>query len=282
MIKTTLLGLLFSGMVSSPVTTPTTSTTQPPVVAPSASVPVTSQSWFRPSFTTSWTYQLQGQLNSGYNALAYIVDLYDTPQQTINDLHSANKKVVCYFSAGTYEPWRPDANQFLAKDKGKKLSDWDEYWLDTRSSNVRKIMSARLDLARAKKCDAVDPDNVDSTYNDNGLNTTPDNQLNYNKFLAATAHAKGLGIGLKNDLLQIPQLVDDYDFALNEQCHYFNECQLLKPFTDKGKPVWNVEYDSSYIQNTKIRAGVCNQSSQMRISTIFFPRYLDGSFRITC
>src|SRR6187397_871020 len=101
MIKTTLLGLLFSGMVSSPVTTPTTSTTQPPVVAPSASVPVTSQSWFRPSFTTSWTYQLQGQLNSGYNALAYIVDLYDTPQQTINDLHSANKKVVCYFSAGT-------------------------------------------------------------------------------------------------------------------------------------------------------------------------------------
>jgi hypothetical protein len=282
MIKSTLLGLLFSGMASAPVSTPTTITAQPPVVASSTPTPVTTQTWFRPSFTMSWTYQLQGQLNTGYGALVYIVDLYDTPQQTINDLHSAGKKVVCYFSAGTYEPWRPDANQFSAKDKGKKLSDWDEYWLDTRSSNVRKIMGARLDLARSKKCDAVDPDNVDSTYNDNGLNTTPDDQLNYNKFLAANSHSRGLGIGLKNDLLQIPQLADDYDFALNEQCHYFNECQLLKPFIDKGKPVWNVEYDLSYIQNTRIRTGICNQSLQMRISTVFFPRYLDGSFRITC
>jgi hypothetical protein len=282
MIKSTILGLLFSSMVSSPSTTPTTSPTPPPVSAPSSTTPTTMKTWFRPSLTTTWTYQLQGQLNSGYNALAYIVDLYDTPQQTINDLHSANKKVVCYFSAGTYEPWRPDANQFSAKDKGKKLSDWDEYWLDTRSSNVRKIMSARLDLAKTKNCDAVDPDNVDSAYNDNGLNTTPDDQLSYNTFLATTAHAKGLGIGLKNDLLQIPQLVDAFDFALNEQCHYYDECQLLKPFIDKGKPVWNVEYDLSYIQNTKLRASICSQSSQMRISTIFFPRYLDGSFRIPC
>jgi hypothetical protein len=49
---------------------------------------------------------------------------------------------VCYFSAGSFENWRPDAASFLPGDTGRALSGWPgEYWLNIRSPNVRTIMA---------------------------------------------------------------------------------------------------------------------------------------------
>ena len=42
----------------------------------------------------------------------YDVDLFETPRGTIDDLHAAGRAVVCYFSAGSWESWRPDAADF--------------------------------------------------------------------------------------------------------------------------------------------------------------------------
>ena len=52
-----------------------------------------------------------------------------------------------------------------------------------------------------------------------------------------------MSIGLKNDLDQIEQLVEDFDWALNEQCFEYEECDLLLPFIDAGKAVFGVEYE---------------------------------------
>jgi len=60
--------------------------------------------------------------------------------------------------------------------------------------------------------------------------------------LAAEAHAHGLAYGLKNDLDEVPQLVADADFAINEECFQYNECDGLQPFIDAGKAVFQVEY----------------------------------------
>jgi hypothetical protein len=38
------------------------------------------------------------------------------------------------------------------------------------------------------------------------------------------AHARGLSVGLKNDLEQVKALVADFDWALNERCFRYNEC----------------------------------------------------------
>jgi hypothetical protein len=96
------------------------------------------------------------------DALVWDIDTVDTDAGVIGALHAQGKIVICYFSAGTYESWRPDANQFTAADKGASLApQWpDENWLNTKSANVRRIMSARIELAASKGCDAVDPDNV--------------------------------------------------------------------------------------------------------------------------
>lgn len=89
------------------------------------------------------------------------VDLFETPSSTIDALHARGVKVICYFSAGTSEDWRPDYNQFTSGDKGSGLPDWrGEKYLNLRSPNVLKIMKTRIANAANIGCDAIDPDNL--------------------------------------------------------------------------------------------------------------------------
>ncbi len=199
---------------------------------------------WQPAPGTSWQWQLSGDIDTSYDVEMYDIDLFDTPQSTIDLLHENGRVVICYFSAGSFENWRSDAGQFPPSVLGKTLDGWsDERWLDIRQiSQLEPVMSARLDLAAAKACDGVEPDNVDGYNNDTGFSLTAQDQLDYNTWLATAAHSRNLSIGLKNDLDQIPVLVSHFDWALNEQCYQFNECDLLRPFTDAGKAVFGVEY----------------------------------------
>jgi hypothetical protein len=95
------------------------------------------------------------------NIPTYDIDLFDTPNTTVKQLHKLGKKVVCYFSAGTAEDWRPDYKSFKEEDLGAPLPLWPgERYLNIRSKNVWNIMSKRIQLAKAKGCDAIDPDNM--------------------------------------------------------------------------------------------------------------------------
>lgn len=237
-----------------------------------------------PRVTTTWQWQLSGTVDTKYNVNAYDIDLFDNTATTITKLHTAGRKVICYFSAGSSENWRPDYKNFQAADKGNGLSGWPgENWLDTRSVNVRSIMLSRLDLARSKGCDAVEPDNVDGYTNNPGFPLTPATQLDYNKFLATNAHSRGMAIGLKNDLDQIVQLQPDFDFAINEQCNQYNECGGYSVFTQHGKPVFNAEYARKYQNNTKgARDQLCRASKAANIRTLVLPLNLDDSSRFSC
>ena len=42
---------------------------------------------------------------------------------------------------------------------------------------------------------------------------------------------------------QIPDLLPHFDWALNEQCFQYDECETLLPFIQAGKAVFNVEYE---------------------------------------
>ena len=92
----------------------------------------------------------------------YDLDLYDNDVETFQILQKAGKKVICYFSAGSWENYREDKDDFDKDDLGKELDGWpDERWLDLTSSGVRDIMKKRIKTAWKKGCDAIDPDNVD-------------------------------------------------------------------------------------------------------------------------
>ena len=53
-----------------------------------------------------------------------------------------------------------------------------------RSSNVKHIMAKRMDYAKDKGCDAIDPDNVDGWQAHNGFSFTKADQVAYNSWLA--------------------------------------------------------------------------------------------------
>lgn len=202
-------------------------------------------SLWQPAPGTSWQWQLTGQIDRSFNVAMYDIDLFDSPQSLIDQLHAEGRIVVCYFSAGSWENWRPDADMFPASVKGAVLQGWpDERWLDIRRLDILgPLLETRLDMAAAKGCDGVEPDNVDAYSNRSGFPLTSYDQLRFNVWLARQAHARGLSVGLKNDLEQIPQLLYYFDWALNEQCFLYGECEALVPFVEAGKAVFGVEYE---------------------------------------
>ncbi|KAE9382151.1 glycoside hydrolase family 114 protein, partial [Stipitochalara longipes BDJ] len=133
---------------------------------------------------------------------------------------------ICYFSAGTSEAARDDIGCFNtqpgAQDYGCNYggNSPDEFWLNTTSREVRRIMLRRLDQAAQLGCDAVDPDNMDGYSNNNGIGETVADAADYMWFLIQEAHHRGLGIGLKNsdDLAMNKTLTDQLDFAVVEEC----------------------------------------------------------------
>jgi len=199
---------------------------------------------WRPVPATSWQLQFTGDIDTSINVQMYDLDLFDTLKSLIDQLHANGRIVICYFSAGSWEDWRPDADDFPESVIGNDLSGWPgEKWLDVRRLDILgPIMQARMDLAVQKGCDGVDPDNVDGYTNSTGFPLSAQDQLAYNKWLATEAHARKLSIGLKNDLDQVVALVSHFDWALNEQCFEYDECSALLPFVQAGKAVFAVEY----------------------------------------
>jgi len=189
----------------------------------------------------------------------------------VNALHAAGDKVIGYLDAGTAETWRPDYPQYQSFNSscggclfGKPVSGFrDEFWLnintnvsgtnpntgqtETAQQFILDELAARLAKARSVGADAVEFDNVDGYQNKTGLAITAATQEQFDAAIANLAHANGFAVGLKNDLGQANDLQPYFDFAINEQCWQYRECNFPAPglqawSTTDGKAVLNVEY----------------------------------------
>lgn len=240
---------------------------------------------WKPTAGMSWQYDLRGGIPdaSRNNIEVHDIDLFDNSAETIAQLQQQGAKVICYFSAGSYEDWRPDQDQFQPDDLGGDLNGWaGEKWLKTSSPNVRRIMESRLDMAVQKKCDGVDPDNLDGYDNDeNGLGLTEQDSIDYITFLAKASHDRNLAVGLKNAGSIIPDVLDLVQFSVNEQCQEWNECDTYRPFIDQGKPVFHVEYPKGDDTNNEDNVStsqvnsICGDGSAQGFSTIIKNMDLD-------
>lgn len=251
-------------------TTPTPTPTPVPTPVPTPSPTPTGTTMKLPPGTTFY-WQLQGTINQQVAARVYDIDLFDTSAATISSLKASGKVVVCYFSGGSYENWRPDAAKFPAAALGNNLSGWPgERWLDVRNAEVRSIMAARMDLAKSKGCDGLEPDNVDGYSNKSGFPLTAQDQIAFNSYLADQAHARGMIIALKNSTDLVSALVGKFDFATVEECFQYNECEAYTPFVNQGKAVMSAEY-SNY------SSAICSEAKSLGLSTAFYSLDLDGS-----
>ena len=202
--------------------------------------------WWSPAQGTAWQWQLTTPVDTSVDVPVYDIDLFENDRAVVDRLHRDGRHAICYTDAGSVEDWRPDAASFPARVVGNPVPGWPgERWLDIRETAVlRPIMDARLDLCAAKGFDAVEFDWADVyAQGDVGFPISAADQLRYNTMLAGDAHARGLGIALKNDSGQADQLAAVYDFELSEQCYEMQQCDRYMPFIAGGKAVLDAEYN---------------------------------------
>jgi hypothetical protein len=202
--------------------------------------------WWVPAQETAWQWQLKTPVDTSVDVPVYDIDLFENASSVVERLHRDGRHVICYTDAGSLEDWRPDAASFPARIVGTSVPGWPgEGWLDIRDTAVlRPLMDARLDLCKAKGFDAVEFDWADVyAQGDVGFPISAADELRYNTMLAGDAHARGLGIALKNDSGQADQLAGVYDFELSEQCYEMHQCDRYMPFIAAGKAVLDAEYN---------------------------------------
>ncbi|MFI9586769.1 endo alpha-1,4 polygalactosaminidase [Streptomyces sp. NPDC052236] len=198
---------------------------------------------WQPKPGSAWQWQLDGRVDPTVDVPVYDIDGFENDAATVRRLHDDGRKVICYLNAGAWESFRPDHKDFPDSVLGGPNGWEGERWLDVRRiSTLRPLMAKRMDICRERGFDAVEPDLLDGYLNDTGFPLTAAHQLTYNRMIAHLAHERDLSVGLKNDLPQVPQLVDDFDFAVNEECAQYDDCAALTPFVKAGKAVFHVEY----------------------------------------
>ena len=234
--------------------------------------PVT-KGWWQPTAGLTWQWQLTGKLDLDLQTDVIDIDLH-VGRSVVDYYHDKGTKVICYISVGSYENWRPDADQFPNEVLGNKYEGWSgEKWLDIRRIDLlAPIMLARLDECTAKGFDAVEPDNMEIYTNDTGFPLTYEDQLRYALWLAEESHKRGLAIGQKNAPDQTKDLVDVYEFAITEDAFYYDWVVDMLPYIKAGKPVFAAEYTDLPGDFEKF----CIQSQELGFSTILKHRDLDA------
>lgn len=219
---------------------------------------------------------------------------------------AAGKRLICYTNCGAYEEkhWNeaiidPVRSGLL----GAQMAGYPkERWLDIRRLDVmRRLIGDKFTQAASLGCDAMLCDNVEAwttgtdgqdehalrLYREEGVAAlkafaagtvkertgfaiTYEDQIAYNRMLAQEAHDRCMAIGLLNDVFQIPDLVQDFDFALNEQCHHCGWCDLYKPFVTAGKPVLHLEFrdnEGFCKAGSEPMSEICPALSQQNLTT---------------
>ncbi|MGI5213640.1 endo alpha-1,4 polygalactosaminidase [Plantactinospora sp. CA-290183] len=191
----------------------------------------------------SWQWQLTGPVDVTVDADVFALDGFRTPVEDIYRLRALDRWLVCYVEAGIHHDFRPDAGRFPAAVLGRPTGTNDGRWLDIRQwSALEPILADRFRLCRGKGFTAVLPAGMDGYAHRSGFPLTFDDQLRFNRRLAALARNTGLSPGLTNDLDQALALEPAFDFAVTEDCFRRRQCQRLLPFVEAGKPVFHVEY----------------------------------------
>jgi endo-alpha-1,4-polygalactosaminidase (GH114 family) len=245
-----------------------------------ASVPQSSTDWWHPAPGLTWQWHLSDPpVDTSVDAQVYDIDLFDNDAPVIQELHNQGRKVICYISVGSWEDWRPDAGEFPAEVLGDDYDGWPgEKWLDIRRIDLlAPIMRARLDLCKARGFDGVEPDNIEIYDNDTGFPLTYQDQLNYARWLADEAHARGLAIGIKNAPDMVADSLSFFDFAITEDAFYYDWIGEMLPFIQAGKPIFAAEYTDMDVDFS----AACAWGKQNNVNFILKNRILTA-YRQTC
>jgi hypothetical protein len=223
----------------------------------------------------TWQWQLQGDLDpNALRAETYFVDLFRTTATQVAELKALGAQVICHVSAGYWQAFVPDKDAIPAHVTGNDANGPEEKWLDIRERDaLAPIMLARMQLCKDKGFDGIQPNNVDAFTNTNvGFQLSAEDQRSYNAWLAESAHALGLRIGLTNDHVQTLELEPLFDWALISSCYAQGWCEVETAFVERGKPVFMTEYTDE----TTDFGGACAVAAKLGFNALLKHRSLDA------
>jgi hypothetical protein len=231
---------------------------------------------FRPGPDTTWQLQLSGTIDTSFDVDMYEIDLFALDAATAKRFQAQGRRVSCYISAGTAERYRTDYGSFPASAVGNALVDYpDERWLDHRNQEVRSLMAARLQLAAASGCDAVELSSLQAHSEDSGFSLTRADDLDYARFLLTESHQRGLSAGVSTSDDLVAALAAEADWGVTAEC-LVNDCQAWQPFAAASKAVFVVEYGES-----SDAPALCTEAARLGYSLVIKRRALDA-FRAGC
>lgn len=224
-----------------------------------------------PAPGTTWQVQRTGPLDTTEVAEIYDVELFTTDLAGVAGLHNAERRVVCWFSAGISTWDDPDRMTVLPATGAEVVPMEPMRWMDHGSTIVREAMLARLDQAAALGCDAVEPGDLDGYLVDSGFALTREGTIEYVELLATEAHARGLAIALSDGNELAADLEPSLDFAIDFGCLANGTCDALAPFVDAGKLVLHAELIAAEsVYDVEARAAeVCPASEALSMVSIF-------------
>lgn len=238
---------------------------------------LSSKNWWKPEAEISFDWVLgKSNSNDSFNTSIVDLDAFETSSETVFKLHTQGKKVIAYLSVGTIENTRSDSHLLPKEIIGNIYPQWpEEKWLDIRKlDKMKPWLSSRLSMIKQKGFDAIEPDNLDAYENNTGFDINLIDTKTFCDYLISLSHSMGLGIGQKN----MPELAIEYsskfDWALIEDAFYQGWSKELKPYIDKNKPVFSVDYTDNVPQEI-FETTICPKSKIMKYSTILKNRNLD-------
>lgn len=232
--------------------------------------------WYSPGVDSSWQAQLQGSVDTNLAVDLFYLDADDAGPATLRQIRAQGDHLLCYLSAGTFEPWRPDAAEFPASVIGGPLTDHpDERWLDFRDASVLALMRARIARLASVGCEGIDPSSIDTSV-DPGFAITEADALGYARWFAEEIHAQGMSAGLSSRETWVDSLNDAFDWALAVDCLASTGCVGFEPVREREHAVLLVEFgDQSRV------AEVCPAAATLGFDALLKTPTFDA-FRIGC
>jgi uncharacterized repeat protein (TIGR01451 family) len=239
-----------------------------------------------PTGKIGWDWQIgaSGDSNVTVPAGVTLLDLdgFNISASKIASLKAQGVYTVCYIDAGSYEDGRPDSSLYPAYLKVYKDTQWNEWFLDVKdvfrpiqpagtqlvnnqwvdasgkplaglptAGAFGPLLEARFKMCADKGFDSLEPDNLQNDENAGGKVTLQE-QLDFNGWVADTAHKYGLAAFQKNGPDKIllkdktgKMMVEKFDGILNEECQQYGECGPLAEYVKRGKLALNTEYSGT-------------------------------------
>lgn len=243
----------------------------------------TDPGYAKPAIGTRWQWQLTGTVNetvldSVSGPKMYDIDMENASAALISRLKAKGIYVICYVESGDWSSGRPDAGDYAPAILGKTINGFpDEKFVNINAldspagptgKTLRQIMMARLDRAKAKGCDGIEPDLDDLHAYNTGFTITQANQVAYNTVLIQAAHARGMSMGLKNGAdgggagsFTKAMFDAGADWVVNEECNQYTECGGYAQFIAGGRPVFQVEYLDNQLKPYSGATGTCAKNN---------------------